>query len=110
MRRMVCPCATIGHATALPRPAINSRRRMSAPGSGQGIVTAGIARGKGVSDAKRKRLRQKLTNLGQELTRAVGLGHVGITPSRSRLLFIPAQGVGRDGHDRNRTRSWIGLD
>ena len=47
-------------------------------------------------------LRQKLSNLRQQLARAIGLGYIGIAAGFTRLGLITAQGIRSDDDDRNR--------
>src|SRR5262245_59476507 len=62
----------------------------------------------------RSLLRQTLSHIfpdfGEDRTRAVGLGDIGIAARRACLALVAAQGVGRDHDDRNGAQRRIGLD
>ena len=55
-------------------------------------------------------LGQVSTNLGQELTGAVRFADVVIAARLAAFVFIAAQGIGRDGDDRDRAQCRVRLD
>src|SRR5262249_40399966 len=94
MRRtypVCCARPPSGHSnTAPPSRPINSRRRIRSP--------------------HRRGLTQVLADLRQQLTRAVGLGNVGLATRGPGLLGIAAQSKGGDSDNGNDTQYRVGLD
>src|SRR5262252_9528904 len=82
--------AANGHAAAPPISATNSRRLIRSP----------RRRGRG----------QILSNLRQQLTRAEGLGHVGIATRRTRLVLSLVQLISCDGNDRYSVQRRVGFE
>jgi hypothetical protein len=52
---------------------------------------------------------QEFADFGEELARAIWLGHIGITARFAAFVFITAQGIGSDGNDRNRPKRRVRL-
>src|SRR6266487_4857213 len=85
-----CVRAGSGHATATLTSAMNSRRLTPSP--------------------RRHRCGQVLPNLRQQLTRAVGLGNVGIATRGTGFVSIPAQRIGGDHNDGDGSQRRVRLE
>src|SRR5262249_654086 len=85
-----CASAPNGHPIAAPpRARMNSRRLIRSP--------------------RRRGRRQVITDLREQLARAVRLRDEGVTTRRACLLGFSGQSI-RDGDNRDRTEHRVGLD
>src|SRR6266487_5441347 len=89
-RRVPCARKRRGERSRAAEAAMNSRRLIQSP--------------------RRRGRRQVLTDHRQELTRAVGLGNVGIATSGTSLAIIPGQRIRGDDDDGDDMQHRVGLE